>query len=221
MLDRRQIGRIAVAAALACVVVAPAMGDDVDRISPKAERLLHFYDSLGVESRWPAGVHVNWETGAPDDVPERLPGAHTHCSAFAGSVAKQLGIYILRPPEHGQVLLANAQLAWLETAGAGAGWQSLPDAASAQAAANKGLFVVASYRNHNAAKPGHIAIVRPSTKPVEALTVEGPDVTQAGLHNYTSTTLAKGFAGHPYAWIKAREVRFYAHDWDGKIVPLG
>ena len=58
---------------------------------------------------WLAGERVNWESGAPvgawrDDRP------HTHCSAFVASAAKRLGIFVLRPPDHGAVLLANAQI---------------------------------------------------------------------------------------------------------------
>jgi hypothetical protein len=212
MLDRRRICGTAVTAALGVVFSGRAFGADAGPISPKAERLARFYDGLDVEHLWPAGVHVNWETGVPDGIPERSDGKHTHCSAFVGSVAKQLGIYILRPPEHGQVLLANAQLEWLETVGGSQGWQSLPDAMAAQVAANRGLFVVASYHNHSSTRPGHIAIVRPSTKSADQIAYDGPDVIQAGGHNYTSTTLALGFAGHPSAWGPAKEVRFFAHE---------
>jgi hypothetical protein len=90
-----------------------ALGADIV-ISPKGLALERFLDGLDVDRRWIAGVHIDWETGIPDGKPEKLPGKHTHCSAFVASAAKKLGIYILRPPEHGQVLLANAQFEWLE-----------------------------------------------------------------------------------------------------------
>ena len=61
---------------------------------------------MGVESKWIAGEHVYWDTGLPTGVPETSPGKHTHCSAFVAAAAKNLGVYILRPPEHGQKLLA-------------------------------------------------------------------------------------------------------------------
>ena len=57
-------------------------------ISPSAQRLAKFYDSLNVEAHWIAGVHVDWQTGDPDGSPETLPGRHTHCSAFVASAAK-------------------------------------------------------------------------------------------------------------------------------------
>jgi len=73
---------------------------------------------------------------------------------------------------------------------------------------------VATYRNHHDDKPGHIAIVRPSTKPAAQVEREGPQITQAGGTNYFSTSLRQGFVGHPGAWERG-EVLYYAHavDW--------
>ena len=189
-------------------------------ISADGERLVHLLDSMHVEAHWPAGVHVNWETGVPDGRTETTEGKHTHCSAFVAAAAKQLGIYILRPPEHGQILLANAQYDWLADSGATHGWQALADAKSAQGYANRGWLVVATYRNHHDNKPGHIAIVRPSTKSDRAVESEGPQVAQAGSVNYSSASLAQGFAGHSAAWGQ-HEVRFFAHpvDWAHAGVP--
>jgi hypothetical protein len=70
-------------------------------VTPAGSKLAQFYDSLHVESHWIAGTHVDWESGDPDGASENLPGRHTHCSAFVASTAKKLGVYILRPPEHG------------------------------------------------------------------------------------------------------------------------
>lgn len=179
-------------------------------ISPAARRTIASIDALKVEQRWPAGEHVHWESGEPDGRPEKSPGKHTHCSAFVAAAAKKLGVYILRPPEHGQVLLANAQYDWLQSEGAQKGWQPVRDAIDAQAYANRGYLVVATYKNHHDDKPGHIAIVRPSDKSAAAIRREGPQITQAGGTNYRDTTLQRGFAGHPAAWGKG-EVRFYAH----------
>lgn len=174
-------------------------------------RLGVFLDSLDVENRWPAGVHVNWETGLPDGKVEKFEGKHTHCSAFVASAAKQLGVYILRPPEHGQMLLANAQFEWLRDKGAEYGWTPVENGYEAQRKANRGFLVVASYLSHNPEKPGHIAIVRPSGKSREQILSDGPEVIQAGLRNYRSASLRTGFADHPAAWGK-KEVRFYAHE---------
>jgi hypothetical protein len=144
-------------------------------------------------------------------VPETSSGKHTHCSAFVAAAAKKLGVYILRPPEHGQKLLANAQNEWLAAEGPTHGWHKLADAREAQADANRGLLVVASYRNHHDDRPGHIAIVRPGTKTPAQIAAEGPDVIQAGAVNATSISIKAGFAGHPAAW-RDNEIAYYAHE---------
>jgi hypothetical protein len=180
-------------------------------ITPAAQRVFATIDAMNVEQRWPAGEHVSWENGVPDGKPEHSAGKHTHCSAFVAAAAKRLGIYILRPPEHGQILLANAQYDWLASEGAQKGWQPVRDAVEAQAQANRGYLVVASYKNHHDDKPGHIAIVRPSEKSVAAIRAEGPEITQAGGTNYRDTNLQRGFSGHSAAWGN-HEVRFYAHE---------
>jgi hypothetical protein len=181
-----------------------------DDISPKARQVIGAIDALDVEHHWPAGVHVTWETGVPDGKPESSSGKHTHCSAFVAAAAKSLGIYILRPPEHGQILLANAQFEWLASEGARHGWRSVTTDEDAQRLANRGELVVATYRNHHDDKPGHIAIVRPSTKSLATIRGEGPQITQAGGTNYLSASLKTGFAGHRAAWDH-HEVMYYAH----------
>src|ERR1700710_1307097 len=79
-------------------------------ISAAGQRLLGVLDASNVESLWLAHEHVNWETGEPDkDADYEGPGKATHCSAFAAAIGKRVGVYMLRPPDHGQILLANAQ----------------------------------------------------------------------------------------------------------------
>lgn len=200
-----------IAAAVVLVWSAASCPADAGEITAQGQRLAQILDSLEVEKHWPAGVHVHWESGDPDGWPETAPGKHTHCSAFVASAAKRLGVYILRPPEHPQILLANAQYEWLATDGAAEGWHPVKTAAEAQDDANHGILVVATYHNHKDDKPGHIAIVRPSTKTAAAIAEEGPDVIKAGENNHNSASLKKGFAGHPAAWGK-HEVLFYAHE---------
>jgi len=203
------IRRTAAAFAIAVALSGAAVANDAP-ISPTAQRVAEVLDSMQVESHWSAGVHVNWRTGDPDGGDGTLHGRHTHCSAFVAAAAEKLGIYILRPPQHPQELLANAQNEWLATDGRAQGWRPLPGPVEAQEAANQGMFVVASYHNRHDDKPGHIAIVRPGNKSVQQLQAEGPDVIQAGTVNSASITLAAGFAGHPHAWGD-QEVQFYAH----------
>jgi hypothetical protein len=182
-------------------------------IAPAAEQLFQIIDSLDVEHHWPAGEHVSWESGIPDGRPEISSGRHTHCSAFVAAAAKRVEIYVLRPPEHEQLLLANAQYDWLAMDGAARGWKPIADGIEAQRYANQGWLVLAAYRNHHDDKPGHIAIVRPSDKDARAVRDEGPQITQAGGRNYRSVALRVGFAGHPAAW-EQHEVVYYRHPVD-------
>jgi hypothetical protein len=205
--------RTATAAALLIATLAFTGGGRAaaDAVTPQAQRIVSALDGMGVETKWIAGAHIYWESGLPTGVPETSPGKHTHCSAFVASAAKKLGVYILRPPEHGQQLLANAQNEWLPADGAKQGWRKLADAREAQAAANRGLLVVAGYHNHHDDKPGHIAIVRPGNKTPEQIAAEGPDIIQAGSVNKTSISIKGGFAGHPAAW-RDNEIAYYAHE---------
>jgi len=180
-------------------------------VTPAGERLAATLDSMNVESLWLAGEHVNWETGEPDKGADyEGPGDHSHCSAFVAAAAKRLGVYLLRPPEHGELLLANAQADWLASeAGAQNGWRSVADMREAQRLANQGNLVLALYRNPNPHVPGHIAIVRPSEKSAAALEENGPEMIQAGEHNYTKISARVGFEHHPGAWPDG--IRYYAH----------
>ncbi len=186
-------------------------------ISPAGAKLAAFLDGSNVDRLWLPGSKVNWETGASisvwdDDKP------HTHCSAFVASAAKRLGVYVLRPPEHSAVLLANAQMGWLGSpAAVKAGWRPIGTVLEAQRLANGGELVVAAFENPDPTHPGHIAIIRPSTIDQAALMAVGPFVTQAGGHNAISEPLAHGFGNHPGAWNGngSGGVRFFAHsvDW--------
>ncbi len=77
----------------------------------------------------------------------------------------------------------------------------------AQNRANQGDLVVVVHRNPDPHRHGHIAIVRPDPKSVADIEREGPQITQAGLTNYRSTTVSIGFQR---AWER-HDVRFYAH----------
>jgi hypothetical protein len=177
----------------------------------KGQWLARQLDQMGVETKWIAGTRVDWDTGLPDGRSETLPGRHTHCSAFVASAAKKLGVYILRPPEHGQVLLANAQNEWLAAEGANDGWRAVDGPLEAQRLANLGVLVVASYHSHRDDRPGHIAIVRPGEKSAQEIAAEGPDVIQAATVNAASISVKAGFAGHVHAW-NDNEIDYYAHE---------
>ncbi len=183
-------------------------------ISAEGERLVQFLDSMEVEKHWIAGAIVEWRTGEPTGKPITDNGRHTHCSQFAAAACSRLGIYILRPPEHSAVLLANAQADWLlSDEGKAKGWSAVKDGLAAQELANKGVLVVAIYKNHNPKNSGHIAVVRPSSKSDAEIKAEGPQITQAGGTNRNDAPLKAGFRNHPQAFEK-NEIRYYSHAVD-------
>ncbi len=216
-----RLSRRAAIALLAAVPTRVFASACCGAITSAGARLAAFLDATGVDRLWLHGFRVNWETGEAisawdDDRP------HTHCSAFVASVAKRLGVYVLRPPEHGQVLLANAQMGWLSGSEAASdGWRRLPDVVAAQTQANLGDLVLAVYENPDPDRPGHIAVVRPSAIDAAALMANGPFVAQAGGHNAFSVPLARGFHNHKGAWIAGGggSVRFFAHTLSEADIP--
>lgn len=200
--------------ALACAAARPAFADEpcCGPITPAGQRLGALLDGMNVESLWLAHQHVDWKTGEPDRGPE-FTGSRksTHCSAFAAAVGLRLGVYMLRPPEHGLVLLASAQTEWFNNGGGqAAGWRPVASMQAAQEFANQGKLVVISYANPNPKRPGHIVIVRPSTKSGAQFAAEGPQVIQAATYNRASSPAATSFHAHPGAW--PNEVRVFVHD---------
>jgi len=164
-------------APLAYPTVSPA----AQTAAPNADgqALAKILDGMQVETHWLKGIGVDWQTGKPNN--KSVPLDDTHCSAFAGAVSVKLGVYLLRPPEHKTVLLANAQNEWLNARGAEFGWEHVADGAQAQALANQGWFVIASYRNPVPTQHGHIAIVRPSDKSAAQVSAEGPQIIRRGI----------------------------------------
>ena len=197
--------------------VSPAFSAEPSCCGPITEagrRLVAVLDGMKVEGLWLAKEHINWETGEPDKGEDYSgPGRSTHCSAFAAAVGKRLGIYMLRPPDHGQVLLANAQAAWFRSdAGKQGGWRPVKDAQGAQSLANRGSLVVVVFESPDPHRPGHIAIVRPADRPTRLLEQNGPEIIQAGQTNHTRTSTKVGFQAHPGAWPGG--VLYYAHPID-------
>jgi hypothetical protein len=176
-------------------------------VTPTGERLSHYLDGLDVEHHWLPGERISWRSGDPSP---KGGTSSTHCSAFVAAACAGANVYILRPPEHKQTLLANAQYEWLADKGREQGWQRVASATEAQQRANRGELVVATYRNPDAKKPGHIVIVRPSRKSSATIAAEGPDIIQAGGHNRNRAPLVDGFRSHPSAWRNG-EIAYYAH----------
>lgn len=184
---------------------------DVLQIDSSGKKLKDYYLSLNVENLWIAGHHVNWETGEPDK-PESREGIKTHCSAFVASACERVGIYILRPPEHGQVLLSNAQYDWLYGKQATKeGWGEIKENrySTAQQYANDGYIVIAAIKNKDDSKPGHIALIMPYEIDVKTLADNGPELIQAGTENSNSISLKEGFKHHLKKWPEDDIVFFY------------
>lgn len=200
----------------------------IEPIGDGGDRLRVFLDGTHVETRWIADYHVIWQTGQRNGPPEGDPAHHTHCSAYVAAVALYLDLYILRPPNHAQVQLANAQVKWLD-GGAGepgptaaaAGWTALGSSGddgaleAAVSAANLGKLVVAGYQQPPTEQAdgtttqgaGHICIVRPQQSyPAD----EGPQVATAGVQNFKSAAMRFAFGDHPLAW--PNNIQLFVHD---------
>jgi len=217
MIASRSLLRLVVSIAFGLCQTLPASAQKHEHapccgpITAAGDHLSDVLDSMNVESLWLVHEHVNWETGEPDRGPDYTgPGIHTHCSAFAAAAAKKFGIYLLRPPEHGQILLANAQYDWLASDdGRQAGWRALSGMREAQQTANEGNLVLAVFQSPNQRAPGHVAIVRPSKRSMATLLDDGPELIQAGQHNHNRVNTRVGFENHSGAFPDG--IRYYAH----------
>ncbi|MFO0865229.1 MAG: hypothetical protein U0744_11380 [Gemmataceae bacterium] len=213
------------------IVVAVLFGSlhvsAVEPVTPKGKQLASALDRMEVEKLWLKGAYVRWDTGEPLPKPVTDGKPHTHCSAFVAAASMKLGVYIQRPKRkddptgatpHKETLLANAQFDWLHgEEGKKFGWKTVADPKAAQDLANQGYLVVASFKEADAKKPGHIAFVRPSdSRTDQDIENDGPAIVQAGMKNSANTTLRAGFRNHPDAWEKSRGVRFFAHAWEPK-----
>ena len=189
-----------------------------DSITLNAQKLSKLLDSVHLDKFWLKGYNVDWLTGVSQS---KAGASSTHCSAFASSFACKLGIYFLRPPQHSQNLLANAQCNWLASDSAkGLGWVKVNTALEAQNLANKGYLVMVGYKNPSSSSPGHMAIVRPSSKTLTQLQQDGPQEAQSGAINSNNITTQLGFSSHPLAWPNG--VIYYQHsvNWDSLFTTI-
>ena len=184
---------------------------DTLKIDSSGYKLQAFYLSLNVTGLWISGHHINWETGEPDKS-NATEGIKTHCSAFVAAACKKLSIYILRPPDHGQVLLSNAQYDWLFTDDAvNKGWTEIKTDKyyTSQIYANEGYVVVAAFKSSDDSKPGHIALIMPTEIDKNTLNESGPILIQAGTENSESISLKEGFKHHIKKWPENKIEFFY------------
>jgi hypothetical protein len=166
-------------------------------------KLQNYYLGLNVENLWLRGYQVSWLTGVADT----STSGSTHCSAFVAAACQRLNTYILRPPDHSQTLLANAQFDWLQSPSAAQnGWVLITDPDpykiffTAQDLANKGYVVTATCKNPDTTESGHIAMVMPGQISLDSLNSYGPFVIMAGTNNYNRISLLRGFSSHIDSW---------------------
>jgi hypothetical protein len=195
-------------------------------ISEGGERLSDFLDGTNVETRWLADHHVIWQTGQPNGPAEGDPAHHTHCSAYVAAAALDLDIYILRPPNHEQLQLANAQVSWL----GGVGTESGPTATKGRVelprgkrrrwcsrsshcrrqrweARGRGVSRRRSnpmVRRYNAPDISSLSDLRNPSQPTK------PQVVTAGVKNFKSASMKFAFGDHALAW--PREIQLFVHD---------
>ena len=187
-----------------------------DSITLNAQKLSKLLDSVHLDKYWLKGYNVDWLTGASIS-----KGGATHCSAFAASFADKLGVYFLRPPQHVQTLLANAQCKWLATDSAkGLGWTKVATQLEAQNLANKGYLVLVGYQNPSPNSSGHMAVLRPYIKTLTLLQQEGPQEAQSGDINSNNIAVKNGFSSHPLAFPNG--VIYYQHavNWDSLFADI-
>ena len=180
-------------------------------IDSSGYKLRNYYLSLNVENLWLPGNAVDWLTGKADTSTD---GA-THCSAFVAAACERLNTYILRPPEHSQTFLANAQFDWLQTPQAAQdGWVLITSTdmykifSIAQDMANSGYVVTAVIKNPDSTASGHIALVMPGQISPDSLNKNGPFVIMSGNTNYNCVSLYTGFYRHIISWPE-RTIWFY------------
>ncbi len=188
-------------------------------VTDQGPALSTFLDSLDVEHYWANGFWVDWLTGGictNKALPNSTQANASHCSAFAGAVATLLGVYLWHQSDTiSDIGLANNQANWL--AGNPMGWSRVQYPTNAQALANIGTLVVASYYDPN--QSGHIAILRPSTKSDAEILAHGPEECQSGISNYNDTNVETGFTNHPNAFA-TNGIRYYCHIVTNPIVPI-
>lgn len=178
-------------------------------ITEDGKRLAKELDKMDVEKHWLPTKHVNWETGEPLKK-EVSPGkTFNHSAEFVAAVCKRLFVYMPPPATACRGNMANAQFDWLEKDGKREGWKPVKNALEGHNQANRGHLVVAVFRGKDN-KPGHIAIIRPSTNSIGDVEKTGPQIIQAGPTNYNNTTLSVAFEHEPSAW-KGKKVRFFMH----------
>lgn len=127
----------------------------------------------------------------------------TFCNVFATDVMLAMGASTPTPPYS---LNANQYSDWLAKQGPAKGWKAVSPA-EAQKMANAGKPVLASWKNPDADKSGHIAVVRPGTYD----SGKGPATANAGKTNFNDGHATDGFKSGP-----ASDIKYYVYEPSSK-----
>lgn len=130
--------------------------------------------------------------------PRYLPDANTYCNIFAWDVSRAMGAeiphwvdnagHIAAPgAPHAHEININGGVNWMRSQGVNQFGFHSATPAEAQNAANQGKLAVVMWKNTGSGH-GHVAVVRPGT-----LTAGGPEIAQAGRHNFNDGHVVNGF----------------------------
>ena len=131
--------------------------------------------------------------------PRYLPGdGNTYCNIFAWDVSRAMGAEIphwvddagnIAAPgaPHAHEININGGVNWMRSQGVTKFGFHSATPEEAQDAANQGKLAVVMWKNTGSGH-GHVAVVRPGT-----LTAGGPEIAQAGRHNFNDGHVSNGF----------------------------
>src|SRR5580693_2176876 len=105
---------LAAAVTAASLAAGTAHAESLGPVTPQAKKMVRLLDSMGVERKWQARVHVDWATGLPAG--EQSPDYRgTHCSGFVDAVALRLKINAGAPDDRLVNPSANRQAGFLRS----------------------------------------------------------------------------------------------------------
>jgi len=135
---------------------------------------------------------------------------NTYCNIFAWDVSRAMGAEIphwidsagnIKAPHepNASEITINGGVNWMRSFGVTKfGFRSCT-AQEAQDAANQGKLAVVMWKNTGSGH-GHVAVVRPGT-----LTAAGPEIAQAGRHNFNDGHVSQGFG-------QLGPLQYFSHD---------
>ena len=174
-------------------------------------QLANFINSLDVENKWKKRQYIDWYTGEPINIINKLNSFNSHCSSYVASICKRLNIIMYGPefniPTEG---LANKQYQWLFEYCETYGWininknnNQIENELFAQFMANNGYLVIVCHYHLNHPNKGHIAIIKPFEINTNDIIKYGCIIAQSGKRNSSNMYLIEGFGN------KRKDCKYY------------